>query len=100
MVSISWLGFWGVVWLFVAVSTSWEEGVIVVGVGLAVLGVFWGGIPGPTREASISLLTLELEVLLLVVMYGEGDVGGDGLSSPWSGGRGRGGSIGPRSEIM
>ena len=82
-----------------------------VGVGGAVaavgvidtLGFFCGGgVPGPIVEASSMLLILEAEVLvlLLVAMNGDGEGGGDGLISPWIGGCGSGGGVGPGSGII
>ena len=103
-VGLVWAMLVGVEWLLVIIwPFVWPlwEGVVVTDGVVGVLGnLCWGRAPGPIVEALSILLILEAEVLPFVTTKGDGEVGGDGLSSPWAGGSGRGGGVGPGSGIM
>lgn len=99
-VGLGWVVLVGVGWSLVDSWLVWAGVVVMVRALGPLCCLFVGGVPGPVMDASSILLTLEAEVLLLVAIKGDGEVGGDGLSSPWIGGCGSGGSVGPGSGII
>jgi hypothetical protein len=73
-----------------------------VGAGIAAVGggLFWtGGVVVVAGGVSRDKMTLDV-VLLFFAGAGEGELVGDGVSSPGMGGMGRGGSIGPGSSSV